>query len=309
MNLKRAREILEVSSSSSSETIRKQYKLKALKYHPDKNKSPTAAEDFRNIHEAYKYLISSERDSENEMPKYRDVLFSFLSTFMNSSPENAAPSSPSHDPPRDSKMKLIFSCLLNMCEAKAIEYVQKLDISTIEKIISVIQEYRDIFHFTDVFVEKIHEIIIYKREKQKSDYKYLILNPFLEDLFQDNLYRFTLNNKTYIVPLWHQELIYDNSGEEIVVQCYPVLPENIEIDENNNVIIEIYPLISEVFNKTNYIVNLPGKDIEVDCTYLQLHDIMQSIVLKNQGISRVDSANIFNVLDRSDIIIHIFLVA
>jgi hypothetical protein len=308
MNLKLAREILEVSASSSHETIRKQYKLKALKYHPDKNKSPTAAEDFRNIHEAYKYLISSERESENEIPKYRDVLFSFLSTFMNTSPENGTPSSPSHAPPRDSKMKLIFSCLLNMCEAKAVEYVQKLDISTIEKIISVIEEYRDIFHFTEVFVEKIHEIIIYKRENQKSDYKYLILNPFLEDLFQDNLYRFTLNNKTYIVPLWHQELIYDNSGEDIVVQCYPVLSENIEIDENNNVIVEIYPSISDVFNKKGYIVNLPGKDIEIDCTYLQLHDRMQIIVLKNEGISRVDSDNIFNVSERSDIIIHIFLL-
>jgi hypothetical protein len=308
MNFKLAREILEVSASSSPETIRKQYKLKALKYHPDKNKSPTAAEDFRNIHEAYKYLISPGRESDNEIPKYRDVLFSFLSTFMNTSSDHVNQSSPQSEEPRDSKMKLIFSCLLNMCEAKAIEYVQKLDISTIEKIISVIEEYGDIFHFTDVFVEKIREIIIYKREKQKSDYKYLILNPFLEDLFQDNLYRFTLNNKTYIVPLWHQELIYDNSGEEIVVQCYPVLPENIEIDENNNVIVEIHPLISEVFNKPDYLVKLPGKDIILDCTYLQLHSKMQTIVLKQEGISRVDSDNIFNVSDRSDIIIHIWLL-
>jgi molecular chaperone DnaJ len=48
--------ILEVNKDSDIENIKKAYKRLALKWHPDKNKSPEAEEMFKKIGEAYDVL-------------------------------------------------------------------------------------------------------------------------------------------------------------------------------------------------------------------------------------------------------------
>jgi len=56
-------EVLGVNKSSSSDEIKSQYRKLALKFHPDRNKSPDAQEHFKEISEAYAVLSdSSKRD-------------------------------------------------------------------------------------------------------------------------------------------------------------------------------------------------------------------------------------------------------
>jgi hypothetical protein len=74
-------------------------------------------------------------------------------------------------------------------------------------------------------------------EKIKND-ECIILNPTLEDLFESNLYKLKVNGFTYVVPLWHNELIYDSSGNDVYVKCNPILPDNIEIDDKNNIYVK-----------------------------------------------------------------------
>ena len=40
------------------ENVKKQYRLKALYYHPDKNPSPDAKERFQEVLESYEFLCS-----------------------------------------------------------------------------------------------------------------------------------------------------------------------------------------------------------------------------------------------------------
>jgi len=49
-------EVLGVSKNTALNEIKAQYRKSALKFHPDRNKSPEAAEHFKEISEAYAVL-------------------------------------------------------------------------------------------------------------------------------------------------------------------------------------------------------------------------------------------------------------
>lgn len=54
-------EVLGVTKTSSQDEIKSQYRKLALKFHPDRNKSPDAADHFKEISEAYAVLSDSEK--------------------------------------------------------------------------------------------------------------------------------------------------------------------------------------------------------------------------------------------------------
>ena len=54
-------DLLEVSRSASEEEIRKAFRRKALEYHPDRNKDPSATERFKEINEAYQVLTDPQK--------------------------------------------------------------------------------------------------------------------------------------------------------------------------------------------------------------------------------------------------------
>lgn len=54
-------EILGVSRDASDEDLKKAYRQRALKYHPDRNKSPDAVQRFKEVNEAYQILSDAQR--------------------------------------------------------------------------------------------------------------------------------------------------------------------------------------------------------------------------------------------------------
>src|SRR5215831_10079484 len=61
MNKRDYYEVLGISTTATPDEIKSQYRKLALKFHPDRNKSPDAAEHFKEISEAYAVLSDSEK--------------------------------------------------------------------------------------------------------------------------------------------------------------------------------------------------------------------------------------------------------
>ena len=82
----------------------------------------------------------------------------------------------------------------------------------------------------DETLEKVKTILLDKFK----DMQIYCLNPSLKDLFQNNVYKLNIEGVLYFVPLWHSELHFN---PDIIVKCYPELPDNVAIDEDNNIIV------------------------------------------------------------------------
>ena len=125
---------------------------------------------------------------------------------------------------------------------------------------------------------------------------------------EDSLYRLTVNQRKYIIPLWFHELVYDQDGHDIYVQCIPILPDNMRLDENNNLYINLKYSISDIWDKSEIIVVQFGKiDVKFQPSQLKLCK-NQKYILGNRGISKINTLNIYDITKKSDIILDIELM-
>jgi hypothetical protein len=288
------------------ELLKKQYKLKALQYHPDKNKSENASEKFQEINNSYQFLLkqfefSQPYNSEDDVDDddfdddigsrngYKWVLYSFLKNIIIN---------------RDKKgiFYTIIQKLSSSCEKKALETLEKLDKQLLIQVFEILSNYKEAFHFSSEFYEIMEGII---KRKIKGD-ECIILNPTIDDLLDNNLYKLKVNDFVYIIPLWHQELIYDNSGSDVYVKCYPELDEHIRIDNKNNIHINIEYKIQDIWDKTRVEFTIGKAAFSFLKSELKLLE-NQVIILYNNGISKINTKDIFDVSIKSNMYLYIRL--
>jgi hypothetical protein len=299
MNIKRAYEVLDLEypdETITDQKIKKQYRLKALQYHPDKNKSPDAVKQFQEIHEAYDIMMKlnefdSEYSSDEEEKEYEWFLFSFLKEIFQ----------PEYPFGKGQLLTTILKKLFRVCEEKALESLDRLDKITLLKIYEVVCKYKTAFHLKDEFIAKIKEKVASKIENDES----IILNPLLEDLFENRLFKLNVNGFQYVVPLWHHELVYDNSGCEITVHCLPVLEEHIDIDENNDIHIDVSYTLDELWKHNKVVVYIGDiRGLEINTHLLKITPF-QTVLFSKQGIPKINTTDIYDVSTLSDVYVHL----
>lgn len=309
MNYKRAMQILELDHEIYMDTdldieltintLKKKYRMMALLYHPDKNPAEDAATRFHEIHEAYEYLLqyvetSTDENMEDDVKdntNYKEILLRFIKSITEDD---------------GSIQSQIFYTIIRritqICEEKSLEFLEKLNKDVLIKIYDILYKYHHIFRISEIYVSKVQAIL----ESRVKDDECIILHPTIEDLFEKNIYKLVIGSQTILIPLWQHEMVYEIDGKDVYVKCVPILPENITIDEENNVFIEIKYNIAELLETSQIMVSFGKKTYTISTDKIRVLR-RQQLCLIGVGIPRIVEGDIFNIEKMGDIFVDLTL--
>jgi hypothetical protein len=283
-----------------SETeIKKQYRSKILQYHPDKNSSADAAEKFIEVQDAYKFLHSNAND-EDKNASYKDVLHSFLYSILREEETNG--------PLLCKLMEMICKkiCFIIDHNVDAIlDYLRNINNDTLKIVYSILSKYRQIFHFSEDLISSIEELLAVN--------ECVVLNPTLDDLMsEDNVYILKNEGKSYLVPLWHHEIIFDCSfskttqqqqveSKRLVVKIFPLLPENMELDDCNVLTVRLRYRLDEVWDR-DVIVDVGGVPFVIHGKELRLTSSPQIVKYEECGVPYNNIDDVFDSAIRQSVV-------
>jgi hypothetical protein len=290
MDLDKALQILEITEfhKLTLSLLKKRYYKLALKHHPDKNGNTIeSGERFKQIGEAYDIIkreICEEEIVKDEKDiNYLHVLKSFISGI--------------NEKYGESILSLIKE-ISSGCKVISLKFFETTSKENLTTVYYFILKYKSVLHLNDTIVEQVKTILL---EKYK-DIQIFILNPSFNDIVQNNVYKLEVDEILYYVPLWHTELYFDSN---IIVKCIVDLPENVEIDEDNNIIIEHHISISSLWDKEFITINIDNLSIDITVSQLFIRKF-QIVVLKCKGISQIDEHDIYNIEKKSDVIVKLY---
>jgi len=317
MDYKKAFDILDIDVNEVNYNdltlryLKKKYHKLALQNHPDKNgNTEESNEKFKKIKEAYDFLkreikninkkenneknIYDDKDDENSSSIYYDILKVFMESILIGQYNEI--------------ISKILNEIVNGCKKISSKLFDDLDKDTLLNIYIFLSKYRYIFHLGQNIIDEIREIVIQKYDNSVQIYK---LNPNLNDLLNNNVYKLYVDETLYLVPLWYSESYFDGSGCEIIVLCEPELPENTYIDDDNNLCIErnisiINELPDFILNNKNIEITINDKIYEICLSKLYIKK-EQYYRVKNEGLTKIKK-DIYDISERSDIIIKINFV-
>ena len=311
MNYKKAFEILEIDISEvnyndiSLEYLKKQYRKLALKNHPDKNNNTYESnEKFKKINEAYHYLkreikhltpedcFKNDDDDQNSS-LYFDILKGFMKTVFEGKYNEI--------------LTKIVNDIIKAGKRTSVKLFDDLDKDTALNVYTFLSNNRSVLHLSQETMDNIRDVVVKKYDNVEV-YK---LNPSINDLINNNLYKLYIHDELFLVPLWHNESYFDGSGCEIIVICEPELPYGITIDDDNNICIkkEIHSyndLPKNILHDENININIGDMIFTIPPSDLYMKR-EQYYRIKNQGLSKIKK-DIYDVSEKTDIIVKIILV-
>jgi hypothetical protein len=321
MNYKDAFEILEIDLSTTNykditiQYLKKKYRQLALQNHPDKNGNTEISNNkFKEINEAYHYL---KREIGNDNGFDEDVNETAYTHDANNTQQHIQ------------YMELLKLFIKSMLDGKLYEIFQKIIKEIIIGTTSVslkilfedlnkekamqlytfLSKYKFVFHIDELTMKWVREIVL---QKYENDVIYM-LNPSIHDLLNNNVYKLHIDNRLYLVPLWHNEMYFDASGSEIVVICEPELPENINIDDeynlyiNNEIIVKWCELHDLIINNKCIQINIIDRVFEIPVRELYMRKT-QYYRIKQQGLTKINENDIYDVSDKADIFVKIVVI-
>ena len=324
MDIKRvqkARELLNLKYNYTVEELKKNYRLLALKHHPDKNaNSEESCEIFKEVNNAYLYLLNFDishepitshmfnggdnhaSDGENGgsdsyMSIFRIFIQSLLQKMTVISQENTSLT-----------INTLIKIIVEDCQELSIKMFEDLDKEAAYNIYEIITTYHKAFHIS---VEKLELFEKIMRNKMALD-NMVVISVSLDDLMgENNIYVLEHDEKKFYIPLWHTELYYklgktDNTSVDLIVRCIPVTPSHIYIDSNNDIYVDIRMRILDLLEKQCIEFEIGGKKFIINAAVLYIKN-NQTYVLSGAGIPIINSKNMYDIAEKSSIVVNIEL--
>lgn len=304
MDTEKAIKRLELSLPFSLNDLKRNYHRLSLRLHPDKNYSSSATSDFQELNDAYSYLKDNidiySKSNESTYQRMNNVnddfdIFEILNNFTS----------------KINGKKIDKSIILNIIEklTSNSEFICKEVFEGMDKQMSIdlfeyLKKYADVFSISSDTLNKISLII---NDKFKND-EIIKLHPNINNLMNDDIYKLDFEEVVYYIPLWHHEIIYDiSTNNQLIVNIVPELEHHISIDDYNNIHIHLTKNIKGLITSKSIIFNLGEKVFNIPCDELCIKR-KQKYIYKKQGISKIDTNNVYDVSKKADIIVHLTLI-
>ena len=302
--------------------LKKQYHIQCLIYHPDKNINNNDNNYnilFSNIQEAYntiKNLILCKNNNsfdedinENEdNNNYNSLILNFINLIIKyySSSNFYDYIKEINDLKQDAK-DTMEKLIVNLLDNFSVNILEDLYIYLLKynNKFNNIENYSDLSNnsITNIIISTIKKIL----QEKLSKFNIYILTPNICNLFNNDIYKLDISNEIICIPLWHNELNFENN----IIKIEPILDDDTKIDENNNIHYKYYNeftnLIECIKNNLNIVtIKINNFNYELNINKLRF-DKYQTYILKNKGIPKINVNNIMDNTIKSDIIFHIYL--
>lgn len=295
--------------------LKKQYHKLALLNHPDKNNnSPESNEKFKQIHESYLFLkrelsfinyINVEKANEREQEQDQESINKNYVNILKSFIENIIQELCKGEKEYKEIIKRVVGDIVSGCEKISLKLFDNLSKEAAIDVYGFLSKYKTILHISQETLEEIKHII---KEKCKNDQIY-VLNPSIDDLLNNNIYKLVVDGEIYYVPLWYDNVCFDKKdGSEIIVDCIPELPDNMYIEENGDIVVNIdISFTYSLFEQKSIPVLIGKKSIEIPINELYIRRT-QTYNFYGLGISEMNEKNIYEICNKSSIICKINFV-
>ena len=342
MNEYRARECMEFGATEvlTAEKCRRRYRILALKRHPDKNRCEGAVEEFREMVEAHEFLLRglTAEGVGGGSTDYKSLCMNFLQSVWGENREMneivvsilskiaAISASIGGLDLEDALKPLVKKC------------VEPIPIKYLKKMTEILERYHGVFHI-GCTVSKMLRGFVEEREereqcKERDTEEAIEIYPLLEDVWEGKVFRWTFAGKTFLVPLWHHEMMFDVPKEpptidtldesknnysdspesdasgpsgaatyrEICIRSVPLLPSNMQIDAKNNISVSLEFTLAEIFATETIEFHIGEKRFHFlrDSLYMKPKQVVR---LYGKGLPRADALNMLDISRRADIFV------
>ena len=292
MDYEKACLILGIEPKFTRDMLKRAYYRQALHWHPDKNKHPDATKQFVRIGEAYSFLESRNKWSDTKPESdYVTIVKRCVKYFM--------PEAEWDDLFFDTTIRGI----VNNCEKLSLQLFERMGKDKAIEVFDVLSKHQAIFGIPEGVILGMKAIL---KTKVRDD-NIIVLNPSIDDLLMDKIYKLELNGKDFYVPLWHHEVVFDMSGNDIIVKCVPELDSCMHVDNRNNIYCKFIGSITDVLKDGKAQIKLGSRTFSIDADKLSIKED-QTYTLRGQGMLLVDNDHLYSTKFRGNIIASIKLL-
>jgi curved DNA-binding protein CbpA len=308
--------------------LKKHYHIQCLIYHPDKNiNNEKATLIFQNINQAYNVLkelinISKKDDNIDDLDIRNDDDFNannannnnynyYILNFINFITNYYSNSTNNID--LEENINNIKHYANSHIQTILVNLLDNFSITILEDLYVFLLKYKKECFYenntvpSSVISDNISNIIKTILQEKLSKYNIYILTPNIANLLNSDVYKLTINNDIIYIPLWHNELNFENN----IIKIDPLLDSNITIDNDNNIHYtynNTFTNIIELLNSNNNNITIAIESHSFNIVINKLtFSKYQIYSIKNQGLSKINTNNILDNTCKSDIFFHIYL--